>query len=113
MAKRYSPLYLQLKNSFDSHLQTYISQKEELILASPFSCDFLTKPFSPYKIRRFKSGKVRILYVIYKESPGFWQDLNMQAQCDNEILFLFVGLRNSKTYELAYKLLKREFGFFD
>lgn len=56
------------------------------------------------KIRRYKTGKLRILYAISTESP----ELFVPPISEKEIIFLYVDLRSDNTYKEAYKLLKKE-----
>lgn len=100
--KRYQESYLQLKNEFDVHVAQWISEKEEIIASAP-----LANPLLKYDlpgIRRYKSGKLRILYALSAEKPDAWE----QPPTSNEIIFLFVDLRKDETYKEALKLLRSQ-----
>lgn len=99
--KRYHPLYEKLKSGYDPRVVEWISEKEERIVAAPFSFPSLRHRLS--KVRRFKSGKLRILYVLSTEREQFWES-PPHAQ---EILFLYVDLRSEETYTEALKLLRK------
>ena len=81
--------------------RSIISSKEEIIISSPFSFPLLKH--IPYKVHRFKGGKIRILYALSPEAPIFWDSLPGLP----EIIFLFVDLRSDETYNDALKILKK------
>ena len=99
--KRYHDLYAQLKEEHDPYVIQLISKKEEIILAAPYSYALLKHDFPD--IRRFKSGKVRILYALSTEAERFWPE----KPATPEIIFLYVDLRNDETYTTALKLLRK------
>lgn len=72
-----------------------------MIISSPFSFPLL-KHIS-YKVRRFKGGKIRILYALSTEAPTFWDTPPKLP----EIMFLFIDLRSEETYNDALKILKK------
>lgn len=100
---KYHPLYSQLKSQFDPHVIELITNKENLICRSPQSHSLLKYDFSGAKIRRYKSGKLRILYALSTEANSLWDD---QPQIP-EIIFLYVDLRKDETYSDALKALRR------
>ena len=99
--KKYHELYLQIKSELDSHVIEWVTNKEEIILASPLNYPSLKHKFS--RVRRYKSGKLRILYVLSTEFPECWEE-NPQ---EPEILFLYVDLRKDETYSEALKMLRK------
>lgn len=101
--KRYHDIYQQQKEKFDPRVIEWIDTKEEFVITSPYTNPILKHNFS--KIRRYKSGKLRILYAISNERP----DLFIPPATNNiEMIFLYVGLRSDETYKEAYKLLRKE-----
>ncbi len=103
--KRYHSIYLQQKEKFDSKVIEWIDTKEEIIITTPNTNPFLKHEFSKIKIRRYKTGKLRILYAISTESPNlFTPPLTDEIK---EVIFLYVGLRGDNTYKEASKLLKK------
>ena len=99
--KNYHSLYLKLKSNFDSHVIQWISEKEEIIASTPLSFPSLKHELTG--IRRFKSGKLRILYVLSTERKDYWKVLPQNP----EILYLYLDLRKEETYTEALKLLRR------
>ncbi|MEO5360826.1 MAG: hypothetical protein H7843_10335 [Nitrospirota bacterium] len=99
MKKNYSEHYKILKSEFPPKLIDLISAKEEIIVSSPTTNPLLKQQSK--NIRRFKSGKLRILYALSVESADLWGC----EPSDPEIMFLYVGLRNNNTYDDAYKYL--------
>ena len=99
--KRYHELYLKLRSEFDSHVIQWIAEKEEIIVSAPLSFGFLKHELSG--VRKFKSGKLRILYVLSEEKPDIW-DVPPE---EPEIMFLYVDLRRDETYIEALKLLRK------
>ena len=99
--KRFHDLYLKLKNEFDRRFIDSIEQKERIIQNVPLKFPYLKGTSIP--IRKFKSGKIRILYALSTEAPELWEESPKQP----EIMFIFVGLRTDKMYKDAFKLLKR------
>lgn len=99
--KRYHELYLKLRSEFDSHVIRWIAEKEEIIVSAPCSFGFLKHELSG--IRKFKSGKLRILYVLSEEKPDIWGEPPKEP----EIMFLYVDLRKDETYKEALKLLRK------
>ncbi len=99
--KRYHDLYAQLKEEQDPYVIQLIVKKEEIILSAPFSNPLLKHDFPG--IRRFKSGKIRILYALSTEAERFWNE----NPASPEIMFLYIDLRNDETYSDALKLLRK------
>ncbi len=99
--KRYHSLYLNAKSEFDPHIIEWIAGKEDIVCASPYSYPLLKHDFKA--IRRFKSGKVRIFYVLSKEKGELW-DVVPNAP---EVLFVYVELRRDETYANVLKALRR------
>lgn len=99
MKKNYSEDYKRLKSEFPIKLIESISSKEEIILSSPTTNPLLKH--QSINVRRFKSGKIRILYALSTEYADLWQS----EPPTPEIMFLYVGLRNNKTYDDAFKYL--------
>lgn len=99
--KKYHPLYDQVKSQFDRNVIEYITKKEDYICAAPLSNSLLKYDFPG--IRRYKSGKFRILYILSTESEKYWSQKPPQA----EILFLYVDLRSDDTYKEALKALRK------
>lgn len=104
--KSYHNLYLQQKQKFDSHVIEWVRSKEDIIVSSPLSNPLMKHDFSG--IRRFKSGKLRILYAISTEKPDLWNTPPLLL----EVMFLYVDMRHDETYTQAYTLLKKG-GIFD
>jgi mRNA-degrading endonuclease RelE of RelBE toxin-antitoxin system len=100
--KRYFPVYLQLKEEFDPKVREWINNKEDLISSAPLANPSLKHTL--HGIRRFKSGKLRILYALSSEKPEIWSD----EPTELEIMFLYVDLRSEETYSEALRLLKKE-----
>ena len=103
MRIKYHELYRKCFDDFDSHVRNKIFEKEQIILAEPFQPPFLKHDLQG--IRRFKSGKIRISYALSKEKPELWGN---EPPEELEIYFLFVGIREDKSYKIAYNLLKKE-----
>ncbi|KWT84132.1 hypothetical protein ASN18_2060 [Candidatus Magnetominusculus xianensis] len=104
LKKNYSEHYKILKSEFPPKLIDLISAKEDIIVSSPIVSSPTTNPLLKHQsknIRRFKSGKLRILYALSVESADLWGC----EPSDPEIMFLYVGLRNNNTYDDAYKYL--------
>jgi|GEM_PF-2783458 len=101
--KRYHDSYLELKNEFDPRLIDRIEQKEQIIQNAPFK--FRPLKGMPIPIRKYKAGKIRILYALSTEAPELWEESPKQP----EIMFIFVGLRTDKMYKDAIKLLNKLF----
>lgn len=101
--KRYHDIYQQQKEKFDARVIEWIDTKEEIIIISPNTNPILKHKFS--KIRRYKSGKLRILYAISTERPDLFTP---PASNTIEVIFLYVGLRSDETYKEAYILLRKE-----
>lgn len=99
--KRYSDVYLKLKNEFDPNVREWITNKEELITSAPLSNPPLKHQL--HGIRRYKSGKLRILYALSTEKAELWAD----APLELEVMFLYVDLKSEETYTDAFKLLKK------
>jgi hypothetical protein len=99
--RNYHESYLQQKSQFDPRVFQLISTKEEIIISSPFSSPLLKH--IPYKVHRFKGGKIRILYALSTEAPSFWDSPPESP----EIMFLFADLRSDETYNDALKILKK------
>ncbi len=105
--KKYHSIYLKQKEKFDARVIEWIDTKEEIIITTPNTNPFLKHEFSRIKIRRYKSGKLRILYAISTECPD--PDLFDPPPSNDikEVIFLYVDLRSDNTYKEASKLLKR------
>jgi len=101
--KRYHDSYLESKNEIDPRLIDRIEQKEQIIQNVPLKFPYLKG--TSIRIRKFKSGKIRILYALSTEAPELWEETPKQP----EIMFIFVGLRSDKMYEDAFKLLNKLF----
>jgi hypothetical protein len=101
--KRYHQLYSQSKSQFDSHVIELITAKENFICDSPYTNPLLKYDFSGASIRRYKSGKIRILYALSVEAVNLW-DGKPEAP---EVIFLYVDLRRDETYSEALKALRR------
>lgn len=99
--KKYHSLYEEAKAEHDHHVIEWISKKEEYIALAPLSHPLLKHDFPD--IRRYKSGKIRILYALSTEKPELWET----PPASPEILFLFVDLRSDETYSQALKLLRK------
>jgi len=99
--KSYHKLYLESKSNFDSQVIQWITGKEEIIISAPFSFGFLSHELSG--IRKFKSGKLRILYILSIEKLDIWD----VPPKEPEIMFLYVDLRKDETYKEALKLLRK------
>ena len=99
--KNFHDLYLETRSQFDPHVIEWISKKEDYITASPQSHSFLKHDFQG--IRRYKSGKLRILYVLSTESKQIWKEEPKTPG----ILFLYVDLRSDETYSEAVKAFKK------
>lgn len=99
--KKFHELYLQSKCEFDPRVIEWISSKEDYICASPQSHPLLKHDFPG--IRRYKSGKLRILYTLSTESQQYWKEIPQNPQ----ILFLYVDLRSDETYIEALKALRK------
>lgn len=104
--KRYLQVYLSAREELDRKTQELIIQKEILIEQSPTSHEFLKKPLE--KIRKFKAGKIRIYYALSTERPDLWERIYGSPPQEPEILFLYVALRDDKTYSELYKVLIRQ-----
>ena len=101
----YHEEYLKDKQEFDSHVIQLIEQKEIFIQTFPLSNPPLKyKPYSERFIRKYKSGKIRIFYILSTERPDLWKVIPQE----NEIRFLLIKIRGDDTYEDAKKMLKRE-----
>ncbi|RJQ26672.1 MAG: hypothetical protein C4589_09525 [Peptococcaceae bacterium] len=90
-----------MKSNFDPRVIQWITGKEEIIASVPFSFAFLGHELSG--IRKFKSGKLRILYVLSEEKPDIWNTPPEKP----EIMFLYVDLRKDETYKEALKFLRK------
>lgn len=99
--KNYHKLYLELKNEYDPHVIQWISGKEDVISSAPFAHGILGHQLSG--IRRYKGGKLRILYVLSTEKPSLWDS----SPPEQELLFLYVDLRCDDTYKEALSLLRK------
>ncbi|MCK4947820.1 MAG: hypothetical protein KAQ99_01145 [Candidatus Aureabacteria bacterium] len=99
--KKYHPLYNTLKYSFDKYVIEFIAKKEGYIASAPLSHSLLKHDFPG--IRRYKSGKFRILFALSIEASRYWPSLPENP----EILFLYVDLRKDDTYKEALKLLRK------
>ena len=99
--KKYHELYLSCKTTFDPHVVRWITEKEAIIAAVPLANPFLKYELSG--IRKYKGGKLRILYALSTEKQELWDCL--PESC--EILFLYVDLRSDDTYKDALKLLRK------
>ncbi len=97
----YHETYLKSKNEFDPHLIQWIDSKERIIQTSPISHPFLKKPL--FKIRKFRSGKLRILYALSTERPELWKD----NPPDKGVILLFCDLRTEETYDEVLKEFKK------
>ena len=86
--------------SLSNEILTFLRASPNII-SSPFSFPLLKH--IPYKVHRFKGGKIRILYALSPEAPIFWDSLPGLP----EIIFLFVDLRSDETYNDALKILKK------
>jgi len=100
--KRYSQIYLQLKEEFDPKVKEWINNKEDLIASAPLANPPLKHHL--HGIRRYKSGKLRILYALSTEKSELWGDKPTEL----EIMFLHVDLRSEETYSEALRLLKKQ-----
>ena len=99
--KKYHELYLACKSAFDPHVARWISEKEEIIAAAPLANPFLKHELSG--IRKYKGGKLRILYTLSTERQDLWGG----PLVEDEILYLYVDLRSDDTYKDALKLLRK------
>lgn len=107
LKKNYHKLYLSKRDELDKNVINLVVKKEEIICSAPYNNPLLKYTLSG--IRRYKSGKIRILYVLSDDKK--WHKLWIEA-CGNvpenlEILFLFVDLRSDDTYKGALKFLRR------
>lgn len=103
MQCRYHSLYQECLKDLDPYLKDRITEKEFIIKTDPVR-------WPPLKgigsiIRRFRSGKIRILYAISSETPDLWGE---ETPAVREIYFLYVGLRGDKFYDVATKILQKE-----
>lgn len=99
--KRYHELYQHLKAEFDPHVIQWITDKEDIVVNSPYSFPMLRHGLAG--IRRFKSSKLRLLYTLSTEKLDNWSTIP-----DNpEIMFLYLDLRDDETYKEALKLLQK------
>ena len=99
--KRFHPLYLQVKSEFDPHVIEWITKKEDYICASPQSNPLLKHDFPG--IRRYKTGKLRILYALSTEAAQYWE----KKPETPELMLLYVDLRSDDTYKDALKALRK------
>jgi len=95
------PIYHELKDEFDPHVRQGIATKENIIVEAPYSSPMLKHELNG--IRRFKSGKIRILYALSTEKPIFWES----PPTPPEVIFLYVDMRKDETYKEAYKCLNK------
>ena len=72
-----------------------------LIAAAPLANPFLKYELSG--IRKYKGGKLRILYALSTERQELWGG----PLQEEEILFLYVDLRSDDTYKEALKHLRK------
>lgn len=100
--KRYSHVYLQLKDEFDPKVREWINNKEDLIASAPLANPLLKHTL--HGIRRYKSGKLRILYTLSTEKPDLWSDKPSEL----EVMFMYVDLRSEETYSEALNFLKKQ-----
>lgn len=99
--KSYHKLYTHLKFQFDPRVIQWISEKEEIIISSPFSFGFLGYELAG--IRKYKGGKLRILYTLSTEKADIWETVPGEP----EAMFIYVDLRSDETYKDALKLLRK------
>lgn len=99
--KSYSEFYLKLKEPFSPRLTALINTKEDIIVASPLSNPLMKHEL--YGIRRFKAGKLRILYALSTERVDLWEN----KISTTEIRFLYVGLRDNDTYNEAFRNIRK------
>ena len=99
--KKFNLLYLQVKFEFDPHVIEWITKKEDYICASPLSHPFLKHDFPG--IRRYKTGKLRILCALSTESARYWEKESEVP----ELMLLYVDLRSDDTYKEALKALRK------
>ena len=96
----YHPAYLKLRSDYDSRTRAWIEVKEDLVCANPLA-------WPPLKgtgfIRRYKGGKLRILYALSTERPDLWED----PPEGSELAFLHFDMRDERTYKEALTFLRR------
>lgn len=97
----YHPCYLRLLDDLDKAVRLYVQSKERLVSASPLSNSFLRHELTSF---RYYRNKIRIVYTLHSEHPELWSVPPPQ----DEIMLLYVGLRNNDTYGDAYKILASE-----
>lgn len=99
--KRYSESYQKLKAAFPSRFVELINAKEEIIVSSPTTNPFLKHKF--INIRRYKAGKIRIIYCLSTERIDMWEN----EPAEPEVMFIYVRLKSNNTYDDAYKYLNQ------
>lgn len=99
--KNYHRCYLSLRDRFDPRVIQWISEKEEIIISAPLSFPFLRHNLAG--IRKYKAGKLRILYALSTEKADIWETVPDEP----EVMFLYVDLRSDETYKEALKLLRK------
>ncbi len=99
--KTYHDSYRECLKKHDFRVSQYITSKEDIVASHPVAYSYLGNKLR--NIRKFKSGKLRILYALSTELPSLWE----HSPQENEILFLYIGFRDERTYMIAEKLLKK------
>lgn len=98
--KIYHPFYQELRDSNDPYIIEWIILKENIIAENPKVYGMLGHKLQG--IRKYKTGKLRILFVLLNEHP-----ISKEFLRNGEILFLYAGLRKKDTYIEAERYLEK------
>ncbi len=96
--------YLKARGELDNSIQFWVKRKEELILQNPLVHPFL-KDYE--KVRKYKTKKLRIYYFLSRERPELYKQLFDSEPNNNEVVFLYVALRDEDTYKELAEIFRK------